>query len=109
MCIRVTCRSDCFAGMQHGMATSCRSGSMKFGTTAIGRRRASWRPVSSARKVDTAVTASLSLIDHSVTGLKEGVAPTRVMSVPCSVVTTFRPSSGATWRARMAAAAKGMA
>ncbi len=82
---------------------------MKFGTTSIGRRRESWRPVSAARNPETAVTASLSLIDHSVTGLNEGVAPTTVMSVPCRVVTTFKASSGATWRALMAAAAKGMA
>jgi cell division GTPase FtsZ len=44
-----------------------------------------------------------------VTGLKEGLPPTSVTSVPWSVVITFRSSSGAIWRARMAAAANGMA
>ena len=95
--------------MQGATGASCRSGSMKLGTTSIGRRRASCRAVSSARNADTAVTASLWLIDHSTTGLNDGVEPTTVMSVPCSVVTTFRPSSGAICRVMIAAAANGMA
>ena len=58
------------------------------------------RTVSSRRKVETAVTASLCSIMKRVMGKNEGSCPTRVMSVPCRVVTTFSRSGPTICRAR---------
>ena len=67
------------------------------------------RLVSARSAYDTAVTASERSMQKAVTGRKLSLLPTRVMSVPCSVVTTLRSSSGAICLARIAAAANGIA
>ena len=53
-----------------------------------------------AGSVDTAVTASLCSIRKRVMGKNDGSWPTRVMSVPCRVVTTFSRSGPTICRAR---------
>ena len=71
--------------------------------------------VARASQADGVVTASLATIENRVSGRKLGSLPTRVMSVPCSVVTSLgaaaRPpaSAASTSRARWALTAWGIA
>ena len=67
--------------------------------------------VSSLRLCDTVVTASLALMAWVMTGLNDASLPSKVMSVPCNVVTTgtFNPASAKMRFAFTAALAWGMA
>ena len=63
--------------------------------TAIGCFTPSSAYVEARRLFDTAVTASDCSIEKATMREYDGSLPTSVMSVPCSVVTTFGPSPSA--------------
>ncbi len=84
---------------------------MKFGMTSMrsGDTLKS-RTVSARRYSETAVSPSDSRIEKRVIAWKDGCSPTRVMSVPCSVVTILSGlSPSSIRRARNADAACGIA
>ncbi len=62
---------------------------MKFGMTWMGRSVRNTRRVSSLSQALTEVRQSDCSIEKRVTAWNEGAWPTRVMSVPCSVVTVL--------------------
>ncbi len=78
------------------MVGAKRSVSTKLGTTSIakssGTSSFSW--VAAASQAEGVVTASLARIEKRVSGRKLASLPTRVMSVPCRVVTTLGAAVG---------------